>query len=160
MRSARAGLIVALLGACTQDQAREVRWAAHRTSDSSPAQAAARVQPDVSWMNLKFAKLQLGPGEKSSVQLEATNTGKEPTGPFRVAVYASPGASLTANRMLLGAVPVESLGDRGQRRVHVPFTAPAQPGGYAVGIEVDDLQQVPNDNRLNNRSGASQLIVK
>ena len=66
---------------------------------------------------------------------------------------------LTANKTLIGSADVASLASSGQRAV-VPFTAPAAPGSYAVGVEIDDQRRVPGDDRSNNTSGPAQLLVK
>lgn len=88
------------------------------------------------------------------------NRGEQPAGPFRVAVYATFGGSVvTAKKTLLGSADVGSLASQAQHVV-VTFTAPATPGGYAVGIEIDDQRQVSGDDRSNNTSGPAQLIVR
>lgn len=116
--------------------------------------------PDPSFVNLKWGPLHLAPGGTSTAELDVVNRGEQPAGPFRVAVYATFGGSVvTAKKTLLGAADVASLAGQAQHLV-VPFTAPAAPGGYAVGIEIDDQRQVPGDERSNNTSGAAQLIVK
>lgn len=115
--------------------------------------------PDPSFVNLKWGSLHLAPGAASSAELDLVNRGEQPAGPFRVAVYASPGSVVTANRTLLGAAEVDGLGASGRHMV-IPFRAPATPGGYAVGIEIDDERRVSGDSRNNNQSGPAQLIVK
>lgn len=87
------------------------------------------------------------------------NRGDQPAGPFRVAVYAARGSVVAADRTLLGSADVGSLAS-GAQHVVVTFTAPATAGSYAVGIEIDDLRQVPGDARNNNTSGPAMLIVK
>ena len=118
-----------------------------------------RTGPDPSFVNLKWGSLQLAPGGTSTAELDVVNRGEQPAGPFRVAVYATLGRVVTANRTLLGSTNVESLAAQAQHVV-VTITAPAAPGSYAVGIEIDDQRQVSGDDRSNNTSGPAQLIVK
>jgi hypothetical protein len=119
-----------------------------------------RIAPDPSFLNLKWGSLHLAPGGTTTAELLVVNRGEQPTGPFRVAVYATPGGTVvTANRTLLGSTDVASLASQGQPVV-VTITAPAKAGSYAVGIEIDDLRQVPGDERSNNTSGPAQLVVR
>ena len=115
--------------------------------------------PDPAFVNLKWGALQLAPGGQSTAEIDLVNRGERAAGPFRVAVYATLGRVVTANRTLLGSVAVDGLGASG-RRLIIPFTAPATPGSYAVGIEIDDEGRVSGDNRANNKSGPAQLLVK
>ncbi len=87
------------------------------------------------------------------------NRGAQPAGPFRVAVYATLGRVVTANRTLLGSAEVGSLSS-GAQHVVVKFAAPATAGSYGVGIEIDDQRQVAEDDRSNNTSGPAQLLVR
>ena len=93
------------------------------------------------------------------MELDVVNRGEQPAGPFRVAVYAALGSVVTANRTLLGSADVDSLAS-GAQHVVVRFTAPATPGSYAVGIEIDDQRRVSGDIRSNNTSGPERLLVK
>lgn len=118
-----------------------------------------RTGPDPSFANLKWGSLQLAPGGTSTAELDLVNRGEQPAGPFRVAVYATLGRVVTANRTLLGSADVGSLASQAQHVV-VKITAPATAGSYAVGIEIDDQRQVSGDDRSNNTSGPAQLIVR
>ncbi len=115
--------------------------------------------PDPAFVNLKWGPLQLAPGGTGTAELDVVNRGEQPAGPFRVAVYATLGRVVTANRTLLGSADVGSLAAQAQHVV-VRFTAPATAGSYAVGIEIDDQRQVPGDERSNNTSGPAQLLVR
>lgn len=115
--------------------------------------------PDPAFLNLKWGPLQLPPGGGGTAELLLVNRGEQPAGPFRIAVYATRGPVVTANRTLLGAAEVASLGSSGVPVV-VRFTAPATPGSYAVGIEIDDQRRVAGDDRSNNTSGPAQLLVR
>lgn len=115
--------------------------------------------PDLAFVNLKWGPLALAPGGAGTVQLDVVNRGEQPAGPFRVAVYATLGRVVTANKTLLGTADVASLAGQAQPVV-VKFTAPAAAGSYAVGIEIDDQRQVAGDDRRNNTSGPAQLLVK
>jgi hypothetical protein len=160
-RRLSAALAVVLFSAgCTPQQSRRARESARSWEGVPHVKAEKRVAPDVTFTNLKYAKLHLAVGEASTVELDVINRGQEPSGPFRVAVFASPGGVVTANRVLLGSASVESLTNERAQPLRIPITAPDKPGGYAIAIEVDDQRQVPNDDRANNRSGPSQLIVK
>lgn len=119
-----------------------------------------RVAPDAAYINLTYTNLLLAPGGSSTVELDVVNRGQDPTGPFRVAVYATLGRVVTSKRTLLGSVEVGSLTNAGPQHLVIPITAPAQPGSYAIGIDVDDQRQVPGDDRANNTSGPSQLLVR
>lgn len=140
------------------------RPALERTVNAVTAPRAStpprRTAPDASFMNLKWGSLHLAPGGTTTAELDVVNRGEQATGPFRVAVYATPGGSVvTANKTLLGSTDVASLVHRVERVV-VTITAPVKAGSYAVGVEIDDLRQVPGDERNNNTSGAALLIVK
>jgi hypothetical protein len=115
--------------------------------------------PELTFVNLKWGPLQLAPGGTSTAEFDVVNRGEQPAGPFRVAVYATLGSVVTANRTLLGSANVASLASQAQHVV-VTMTAPATAGSYAVGIDIDDLRQVPGDIRSNNTSGPERLIVK
>lgn len=122
--------------------------------------SSSRKTPDPSFINLKWGPLQLAPGATSTAELDLVNRGEQPTGPFRVGVFATAGSSVvTANKKLLGSVDIDSLASQPQH-VIVTITAPATPGSYAVGIEIDDLRQLRGDDRGNNHSGPAQLFVK
>jgi len=123
---------------------------------SAPPRHAA---PDPSFVNLKWGPLLLAPGGTGTAELDVVNRGEQPAGPFRVAVYATLGRVVTGNRTLLGFADVASVSTQPQHVV-VKITAPATPGSYAVGIEIDDQRQVPGDDRSNNTSGPAQLLVK
>lgn len=124
-----------------------------------PVSRPRHAGPDPSFINLKWGPLLLAPGGTSTAELDVVNRGEQPAGPFRVAVYATLGRVVTANRTLLGSADVASLASGAQHAV-VQFTAPATAGSYAVGIEIDDQRQVSGDDRSNNTSGPAQLIVK
>jgi subtilase family serine protease len=121
--------------------------------------APRRTAPDPSFINLKWGPLQLAPGGTSTVEVDVVNRGEHPSGPFRVAVYATLGRVITANRTLLGSTEIESLENQA-KHVIVQITAPAVAGSYAVGIEIDDQRRVPGDDRSNNTSGPAQLLVR
>lgn len=125
----------------------------------SKSSAPRRRTPDLSFVNLKWGPLQLAPGGTSTAELEVVNRGEMTAGTFRVAVYATLGRVVTADRTLLGSTEVKSLSAQAQR-VIVTFTAPATAGSYAVGVEIDDQRQVTSDDRSNNTSGPAQLLVK
>jgi hypothetical protein len=149
-----------LLSACTSGGNRHRVETAVGAVTTPRRQIDARTAPDAAFINLTYAKLQLAPGEASTVELDVINRGQDPTGPFRVAVYATLGRVVTANRTLLGSVEVSTQTNAGPQHLVIPITAPAQPGSYAIGVEVDDRRQVPGDDRDNNRSGPSQLLVR
>ena len=147
-------------GGCAGGNRPAVERAANAVFAPRPVSRPRHPGPDPTFMNLKWGPLALAPGGTSTVELDLVNRGEQPAGPFRIAVYATPGGSVvTANKTLLGTADVASLGSSGHHVV-VPFTAPATPGGYAVGIEIDDQRQVSGDHRGNNTSGPALLNVK
>jgi hypothetical protein len=83
--------------------------------------------PDPAFVSLKWGPLAPAPGGAGTMEFDVVNHGEPPAGPFRIAVHASLGRVVTANRTLLGAAEVASIGSSGQHRV-VPFTAPTAPG--------------------------------
>ena len=149
-----------LLAGCSGGNRPAVERAVNAVTAPRSSSPARRTEPDPSFVNLKWGPLHLAPGGASTVELDVVNRGERPAGPFRVAVYATPGGSVvTANKTLLGSAEVASLSSSAQHVV-IPFTAPATPGGYAVGIEIDDQLQVAGDARNNNTSGPAQLLVR
>lgn len=127
------------------------------STDSGPQRAAAA---DVAFSAVRYAGLQLAPGATSTVEVDVVNHGQQGSGPFRVAVWASLGRVVTANKTLLGSTGVADVPNGGQVQVVIPITAPSQTGTYAIAIEVDDQKQVPGDDRSNNESGPEQLVVR
>lgn len=131
------------------------------TGTHSPPPPPKRVEPDVSYVKTKWGPMQLAPGGAGLLEIDVVNRGEKPSGPFRVAVYATLGRVVTADRTLIGSAEVASLTNQTPpQRVAVALTAPSSPGTYAVGIEIDDRLQVPGDDRANNTSGPWQLIVR
>lgn len=153
--------LLLLLPACKSGGNRRHRVETAVDAVTTPRiEADARTAADLAFINLTYASLALAPGAASTVELDVINRGQDPTGPFRVAVYATRGRVVTANRTLLGSVEVDTQTNAGPRHLVIPITAPAEPGSYAVGVEVDDRKQVAGDARANNRSGPSQLLVR
>ena len=151
-------LLLAACG-CAGGNRASVERSVNAVTAPKGSSAPRKPNPDPAFINLKWGPLQLAPGGPGTVELDLLNRGEQPVGPFRVAVYATLGRVVTANRTLLGSADIASLATQAQHVV-VTFTAPGAPGSYAVGIEIDDQRQVPGDDRTNNTSGPSQLFVK
>lgn len=115
--------------------------------------------PDPAFINLKWGPMALAPDAGGTVEFDLINRGEQPFGPFRVGVYGNLGTVVTGRRTLFGSAEVPPP-EGGPRRVAVSFKAPATAGHYAVEIELDDLRQVPGDDRTNNKSAPERLIVK
>src|SRR6185295_10582086 len=120
-------------GGCSVGNRPAVERAVNAVTAPGPSSAPRRVGPDPSFVNLKWGPLGLAPGGTSTAEFDVVNHGEQPAGPFRVAVYATLGRVVTANRTLLGSTDVGSLGSQAQHVV-VHITAPATAGSYAVGI--------------------------
>jgi hypothetical protein len=159
--SARRALVALLIAGfgCGGGNRHALETSVNAVTGTKTSPPPRRRTPELSFVNLKWGPLALAPGAAGSAELDVVNQGEQTSGPFRVAVYATLGRVVTANRTLLGSTDVASLASQAQHLV-IPFTAPAAPGSYAVGIEIDDQRKIPSDDRSNNTSGPAQLLVK
>lgn len=123
--------------------------------DTDSAVIVKLSRPDLQGGSFNVLADRLAPGQSTEVHFQVANTGETASGKFSVTVYASNNLWISEYDTALGTVPVDSIPAGGfsdllSATVRLPDEFDALDEAFSIGIVIDSLDEVDEENEYNN----------